>query len=167
MLIKGPFNLKWGANTILDVEEISIEHTIASDEFETVQGNVYEIDGAYKCTATITLLGSDIPSLAAILPQHFVANGEILSTGETVTDTNGAIDIVPGSCDESPTYNDLDIMSCANPANVARIVNARTKIDGVEIDGKVQKVTVKFIGEPAANEATLQFFKFGTIHVVS
>jgi len=167
MLIKGPFTLKWGANTILDVEEISIEHTIASDEFETIQGQTYEIDGAYKATATITLLGSDLPALAALLPQHYVANGEVMSTGETVTNTAGAMDIVPGSCSESATYNDLDILSCASPANVVRIVNARTKIDGVEIDGKIQKVMVKFVGEPGTDEATLQFFKDGTIAVVS
>ena len=167
MLIKGPFTLKWGANTILDVEEISIEHTIASDEFETIQGQTYEIDGAYKATATITLLGSDLPALAALLPQHYVANGEVMSTGETVSSANGAIDIVPGACDESTVYNDLDIMSCANPSNVARIVNARSKIEGIEVDGKIQKVMVKFVGESATDEATMQFFTFGTIHVVS
>ena len=48
-----------------------------------------------------------------------------------------------------------------------RLVNARTKIDSVEIDGKVQKVSVKFVGEPAADEATIQFFTDGTIAVVS
>lgn len=167
MLIKGPFSLKWGDNVIADVEEISTDHSIASDEFETIQGKNYEIDGAYKVSAVITLLASDITALAAILPQHFVANGEVLSTGETVSSANGAIDIVPGSCDESTVYNDLDIMSCANPSNVARIVNARTKIDGIEVDGKIQKVMVKFIGESATDEATMQFFTDGTIAVVS
>lgn len=98
MLIKGPFNLKWGVNTILDVEEINVEHSIASDDFETVQGNTYEIDGAYKASVTLTLLASDLPALAAILPQHFVVNGGVLSTGETVTNVAGAMDIVPGDC---------------------------------------------------------------------
>lgn len=167
MLIKGPFNLKWGVNVIADVEEISIDHAIASDEFETIQGKNYEIDGAYKVSAVITLLASDIPALAAILPQHFVASGGVLSTGETVTGIKGAIDIVPGACDESTIFNDLDIISCGNPANVVRIVNARTKIDGIEVDGKIQKVMVKFIGESAQNEATMQFFINGTIPVVS
>jgi hypothetical protein len=167
MLIKGPFSIKWGDNVIDDVEEISVDHEIASDEFETIQGKNYEIDGAYKVSAVITLLASDIPALAAILPQHFVANGEVLSTGETVSSANGAIDIVPGACDESTVYNDLDIMSCANPSNVFRIVNARTKIDGVEVDGKIQKVMVKFVGESDTDEATIQFFTYGTIAVVS
>ncbi len=167
MIIKGPFTIKWGANTILDIEEIALEHTIASDEFETVQGKVYEIEGAYKASATITLLGSDITALAAVLPQHYVANGSKLSTGETVTSALGAIDIVPGSCGESTTYNDLQIISCANPGNVLRLVNARTRIDGVEIDGKVQRVMVKFIGEPASDEATIQFFTDGAIPIVS
>lgn len=166
-LIKGPFTLTWGNNTIEDVEEISVDHSISSDEFETIQGKTYEIDGAYKVSATITLLGSDIPSLAAILPQHFKANGEVLSTGETVSDADGAIDVVPGACDESVTYNDLDIKSCASTSNVARIVNARTKIEGIEFDGKVQKVMVKFVGESGTDEASIQFFKDGTIAVVS
>ena len=165
MLIKGPFNLTWGENTILDVEEINVEHSITSDEFETVQGNTYEIDGAYKASVTLTLLASDLPALGAILPQHLVANGKKLSTGETVTNADGAIDIVPGDC--GAIHNDLDIKSCASPANVFRLVNARTKIDSVEIDGKVQKVSVKFVGEPAADEATIQFFTDGTIAVVS
>ena len=166
-LIKGPFTIKWGNNVIDDVEEISVEHSISSDEFETIQGKTYEIDGAYKVSAVITLLGSDITALAAVLPQHFVANGEILSTGETVTSATGAIDVVPGACDEAVTYNDLDIMSCASTSNVARIVNARTKIEGIEVDGKIQKVMVKFIGESATDEASIQFFTEGTIAVVS
>jgi len=166
-LIKGPFTIKWGSNVIADVEEISIDHSISSDEFETIQGKTYEIDGAYKVSAIITLLASDIPALAAILPQHFVANGGVLSTGETVTSAAGAIDVVPGACDESVTYNDLDIMSCASTANVARIVNARTKIEGIEVDGKIQKVMVKFVGESATDEASIQFFTEGTIAVVS
>lgn len=162
-IIKGPFNLKWGSNTVADVEDISVEHNIDSAEFATLQGKSYEIDGAYKVSATITLLASDVPALAILLPQHFVAMGEQLSTGETVTDADGAIDIKAAACDEEAIENDLDILSCANPANTLRIVNCRTKIDGVEIDGKVQKVKIKFVGDAAADEATIQFFADGGI----
>lgn len=166
-IIRGPFELKWGDNTLTDIEEISLEHTIDSEEFQTVQGKTIEIDGAYKVSATITLLASDISALAVLLPQHFIENGGVLSTGETVNNAQGAIDIRAGSCTESIIYNNLDITSCGNPGQVARIVNARTKLEGVEIDNKVQKVMVKFIGEAAQNEATMQFFKSGTIAVVS
>lgn len=166
-LIKGPFELKWGANTITDVEEISVEHSIASDDFETVQGRTIELDGAFKVSATITLLASDIPALAVLLPQHFVANGAVMSTGETVSDADGAIDVAPSACEDATVYNDLDIMSCADPSQVFRIVNARTKIDGIEIDNKIRKVMIKFVGESAQDEATVQFFKEGTINVVS
>lgn len=167
MLIRGPFTLKWGDNTIEDVESIDIEHTIDSEDFETIQGRTLEVDGAYKVTATITLLMSDLPVLAALLPQHFVANGGVMSTGETVDNAEGAIDIVPRECDASLIYNNLDIESCANPANVLRIVNSRTKLEGIEVDNKLQKVMVKVIGEAAQDEATMQFFKKGTINVVS
>lgn len=167
MLVRGPFNLKWGDNTIEDVEEIDVSHEISSDDLETVGGKVIEVDGPYKVTAVLTLLASDISALAAILPQHFVANGGVLSTGETVDNADGAIDVVPRDCDTDLLFNNLDITACANPGQVFRIVNARTKIENVEFDNKLQKVMVKFVGEAEATEATIQFFAEGTIAVVS
>lgn len=167
MIIKGPFTLKWGDNTILDVEEVEVEHVVDSEEFNTLQGNNVEVDGSYKATAIITLLASDIAALAALLPQNFVANGGVLSTGETVDSAEGAMDILPGACDVSTTFNHLTIESCANPGQVMRLVNARTRIEAIENTDKVRKVMIKFIGEPASDEATVQFFAAGTIAVVS
>ena len=166
-LVRGPFEIKWGDNVITDIEEVNIEHSVESSDFTTVQGSTLEIDGAYKVSATLTLLASDIPALSAILPQYFVANGGVMSTGETVNNANGAVDIVAASCSESITYNNLDIVSCGNPGQVLRIVNARTRIEGIEVDNVIQKVMVKFIGESASDEATVQIFKEGTINVVS
>lgn len=166
-LVKGPFTIKWGDNTIEDIEAIEVEHVIDSEEFATVQGQNIEVDGNYKATAIITLLKSDIPALSAVLPQHFVANGGVMSTGETVNNADGAIDIKPGACSLSTVYNNLDVESCDSTASVFRIVNARTKVEAVEISDKIQKVMIKFIGEPATDEASIQFFKKGTINVVS
>jgi len=166
-LIRGPFALRWGDNIIEDVEEVDVSYERSSDDFETVQGKTYEVDGPDKVSVILTLLASDIPALAALLPQNFVANGGILSTGETVNHADGAIDMNPASCTESIVYNNLDIESCGNPENVFRVVNARTKLDGVEFDNKVQKVTVKFVGEASQDEASVQFFRKGTINVVS
>lgn len=167
MLIRGPFTIKWGDNEIDDIEEISIEHNIDSDDLQTLQGKTFEVDGPYKVTATVTLLAADLPVLAALLPQHFVADGGVLSTGETVNHAQGAIDVKPHECDQSLIYNNLDIISCANPAQVLRLVNCRTKLDGIDLDNKLQKVMVKFVGESDANEATVQFFKQNSVHVVS
>lgn len=166
-LTRGPFSVVWGANTITDIETIAFEHTVDSADYQTVQGRTIEVDGSMKSTATITLLGTDIPALAALLPQYFVANGEVLSTGETVSDAGGAIDVAAAACDEELIFNNLDIISCGDPANVLRIVNARTKIEGIELDSKVQKVLIKFVGESSNDEATIQFFKEGTIAVAS
>lgn len=166
-LVRGPFNLTWGGNTLTDVEEISNEFDHSSDDYTTVQHNTYQIDGPIKATTTLTLLASDVPALAAVLPQYHVANGGTMSTGETVTSSGGAIDVKAASCDESPVYNDLEIASCANPGEVYRLVNARTKIDSIEFDDKVRKVMVQFIGEPAAGEANVQFFTEGTLSTVS
>jgi len=163
MIIKGPFTLKWGSNTLQDIESIDVSHEIDSADFQTLQGKTYEIDGSYKVSAIITLLASDVAALAVLLPQHFVAMGEQLSTGEEVTSEDGAIDIKAAACDEEPITNNLDILSCANPANTLRIVDCRTRIEGIEIDGKVQKVQIKFLGDAAADEATMQFFADGGI----
>jgi hypothetical protein len=166
-IVKGPFQIAWGDNVITDVEEVNVEHTIDSEDFVTLQGRTLEIDGNSKVTATITLLASDIDALGALLPQNFIANGETLSTGETVTDADGAIDLTPRACDESAVYNHLIITSCENPGTVFRIVNARTKFEGIEFSEKVQKVMIKFIGEAAADEATAQFFHEDAIPSVS
>lgn len=167
MIVKGPFEITWGANTITDVEEIALDFAVDSADYNTVQGRTITIDGSMKATATITLLGTDIPALAAILPQYYVANAGVLSTGETVTSSDGAIDISAASCDSEQIYNDLDIISCGSPADVTRIVHARTQISSIEVDSKVRKVMVQFTGESEGTDGIIQFFKEGTIAVVS
>lgn len=166
-LIKGPFNIKWGDNTLNDVEEIEIDSEISRDDFETVQGKTITVDGSRKASIKLTLLASDIPSLAAIMPQYFVPNGQQLSTGETVNHAEGAIDISAAvACDEAEVTNNLDIEACGSPADVFRLVNARTSFEDIEFD-KIRKVGVTFIGQPEGNEGILQFFRKGTVNVVS
>ncbi len=166
-LVKGPFDISWGGNTLTQIEEIETEYEQDSEDYSTVQHQTFELDGSIKATVTLTLLASDVPALAIVLPQFHVANGEVMSTGETVNDAAGAIDIAAASCDESPVYHDLDITSCANPGQVFRLVNARSKLESIEFDDKIRKVMVKFVGEPAPGEANVQFFEEGTIAVVS
>lgn len=166
-LVKGPFNLKWGDNTIQDVEEIEVDSEISRDDFETVQGKTITVDGSRKATVKLTLLASDIPALAAIMPQYFVPNGQVLSTGETVNHAEGAIDIAAAvACDQSEITNNLDIIACGSPADVTRLVNARTSFEDIEFD-KIRKVGITFIGQPEGDEGIIQFFRQGTINVVS
>lgn len=167
MIIRGPFILKWGDNTIQDVEEIDIEHEVDSEDYETVQGKTFTVDGAFRVSATLTLLSTDIAALAAIMPQYFVPNGQNMSTGEKVMNANGAIDFKAAACNASTVINDLDIISCANPAQVTRIVNTRTRIEDIDIDNKVQKIMVRFIGEGLGTEATMQIFRQGGMAIVS
>lgn len=166
-IIRGPFTLSWGDNVIVDVEELDVEFIKDSEIFNTIQGRALEIDGNMQISATITLLAADIPALAAILPQHFVANGEVMSTGETVDSAEGAIDIVPRACDEDLVYNNLDIVACGNPGQVHRVVNARTVFVDPDFTEKLVKVQVKFIGEAEDGVALLQFFKENEIGIVS
>lgn len=166
-LVRGPWDITWGANTLTNVEEIEVEFEQDSEDYTTVQHQTYELDGPIKAGVTLTFLSTDVAALAAVLPQYHVADGEQMSTGETVNDDDGAIDVAAASCDESPVYNDLDIVSCGNPGQVFRLVNARTRIDSIEFDDKIRKVMVRFLGEPASGEANVQFFKEGTVTVVS
>lgn len=167
-LVKGPFDLKWGSNTLVDVSEISLEYEQESNDYTTVDNRRYTIDGAINASVNITFLGSDVAALAAVLPQYHVAQGGTLSTDESVTGVNGAIDVVAASCDSDPVYNDLEITACGTNGQVFRLVNARTKIDSMEFaDNAVRTVTVAFIGEPAAGNANVQFFAENDIAVVS
>jgi len=161
-LVRGSFNLTWGNNTLEDIEEITVDYAQESEDFSTVQHSTYEVDGPIKATVSLVLLASDIPSLAAVLPQFFVANSGTLSTGETVDSSVGAIDVVP-NCEEGNTYNDLEIVSCGNPGQVMRLVNARTKIDSIENSAMLRKYTIKFVGESPDGVAPIQEFMAGSI----
>lgn len=167
-LVRGPFDLKWGANTLQDVSEISLDYEQETNDYTTVDNRRYTIDGAINASVTVTFLGSDVAALAAVLPQYVVDNGGTLSTGETVTDADGALDVLAASCENEPVYNNLDVISCGTNGQVFRLVNARTRIDSMEFaDNAVRTVTVAFVGEPAQGEANIQFFKENGISPVS
>lgn len=167
-LVKGNFEIKWGANTLYDISEVSLDYEQNSNDYETVQGGTYTVEGAIKASVTLTLLKSDVASLAVVLPQYYVAQGEQMSSGETVTDEDGAIDVQAASCDTTPTYNDLDVISCGDPGDVFRLKNARTVIDSMEFaDNSVRTVSVRFVGEPAPGVGNIQFFKEGSLSSVS
>lgn len=157
MLVKGPFSIKWGENPILDVSEIAFNYDVATNDYETVDGRTYTIDGAITASIELTLLSSDVEALSTILPQYYVAEGKKMSTGETAPE-GGAIDIVAASCDTTNTNYNLDIISCAG--EITRLVNARTSLSTVEIaDNSLRTVTITFRGEPAQGKGIIQFFK--------
>lgn len=167
-LVRGPFDLKWGSNTLVDVSEISLEYEQESNDYNTVDNRRYTVDGAITASVSVTFLASDVDTLAAVLPQYHVPNGGTLSSGETVTGTAGAIDVVAASCDTEPVYNDFDAIACGTNAQVFRLKNARTKIESMEFaDNAVRTVTVQFVGEPDAGVATIQFFRENDITSVS
>lgn len=158
-LVKGPFNFKWGANTLSNVSEISVDYTVDTSDTTTLDGNTYSVQTGLSATVTLTLLDNDIASLAMVLPQYYVPMGGTLSTGETVTQSQGAIDIVAASCDTSDVYNQLDIYACGTNAQVMRLVNCRTQVDSIDIGDGLRTVSVMFIGEPAAGQAVVQFLQ--------
>lgn len=166
-LVKGPFEIQWGANVLTDIEALDVSYEVDSEDVQTLQGKTFEVTGPHKVSATMTLLSNDVTALAVVLPQYHVANGGTMSTGETVDDENGAMDLVPGGCESEPVYNDLDIIACGATPQVFRMVNVRTEIDGIEFDNKLRKVMVKFIGEATQDEATVQFFAQGALNPVS
>ena len=161
-LVKGPFTIKWGDQGILDVSEIGFNYDVATNDYPTVDGRTYQIEGAITASVELTLLASDTPALRTILPQYYVPQGGTLSTGETVTDENGAIDIVAAKCDTTNINRNLDIISCTG--EVTRLVKARTSLTSQEFaDNSLRTVNITFTGEPEQGEGIVQFFKQGGI----
>lgn len=158
-LVKGPFNFKWGANTLNNISDISFDYAVDTNDTTTLDGNKYTVQTGMSATATLTLLYNDIASLATILPQFYVPMGEQLSTGETVAQTQGAIDITAASCTTSDVYNQLDIYACGTNAEVLRLVRCRTQIDSIDIADGLRTVAVMFIGEPTSGSAVVQFLQ--------
>ena len=156
-LVKGPFSIQWGSNPILDVSELGFNYDVATNDYETIQGTTYTVEGAITASVEVTLLASDVASLATIFPQYFVPKGGTLSTGEQVTGDDGAIDIKAAACDSSSSNYNLEITSCNG--EVTRLVNARTSLSGVDFaDNSVRTVTVTFRGEPESGQGIIQFF---------
>lgn len=158
-LVKGPFNFKWGNQQINNISEVSFDYTVDTSDTTTLDGNRYSVQTGMSATVSLTLLDNDIEVLARVLPQYFKDEGEVLSTGETVTDPEGAIDITAASCDVAEVYNQLDIYACGTNAQVLRLVRARTQIESVDISDGLRTVTVQFIGEPQSGQAVVQFLK--------
>lgn len=155
MILRGPFTLAWGNNELLDIESVEVSYQVNSEDYESGAGNVYQIEKSTKASISLTLLATDIASLAAILPQYFVPENAILSNGSYVFDPRGAIDVLPDDCATEFIYNDLLITACGDPGESIKLLNARTIIDSIEI-GKVRKIVVKFIGEPDPGTAIIQ-----------
>lgn len=166
-LAKGPFELEWNGNTLAGIESVDVTYDVSSNDIESVQGVTYTLFGAHKATVEITLLETDIASLAAVLPQYYVANGGTLSTGETVVSAAGAIDVVPGGCEAGAETASLIVTSCGNPGQVFRMVNATTEISGVALEDNVRKVSVTFTGAPTVGQSTIQFYAEGAVAGVS
>lgn len=162
-LLKGPFVVKWGANTLTNVQDYSFDYSIDSNDYTTLDGVKTTLDGAISASVSIQLLRSDVASLAIVLPQYYVAHGATMSTGEVVASTDGAIDVVAASCSSSPVYNNLDIISCGTNSTVVRLVNARSTIDSVDLqDSTVLTFTIKFIGVAPSGQGAVQVFSSTT-----
>lgn len=157
-LVKGPFKFKWGENELSNISEISVDYTVDNSDTTTLDGNNHSVQTSMSATVTLTLLENDVPALATVFPQYYVAKGETLSTGETVNDDDGAIDITAASCNTTEVYDPLDIWSCgpASDSQVLRLVRARTQIDSVDIADGLRTVSVMFVGEPSGGQAVMQ-----------
>lgn len=158
-LVKGPFLFKWGANSLNNVSDISIDYSVDSNDTTTLDGNKYSTQTGMSASVTLTLLDNDIPSLAMVLPQYYVPMGGTLSTGETVSQTGGAIDIAAASCTTSTIYNQLDVYACGTNAQVLRLPRSRTEVDSVDIGDGLRKVAIKFVGEPLSGKGVVQFLQ--------
>ena len=168
--VRGPFTVAWGTNPLVQVGDVTLNYDQATNDYETVEGQTFTIEGAITTSADIQFLASDVAALRVFLPQYYVAPGGTMSTGETVSDesgSEGAIDIVAAQCDASDTTYPLTITSCNG--EVVRIPNCKTAISSVELDNNVLRtVTLTFRSVPAYDEdgkpaGSLQFYQEGML----
>ena len=163
-LVKGPFNLTWGANTLTDIESIDLSIDQVSNDYTTVDGRSFTLKGAISASATITLLASDAATLAPILPQFAKTAGQEMSSGETVASGKVAIDVLAGDCTSEADKYDLDIESCGNPGEVLRLKACSTSISSMSLENnQVRVIEITFTGEPAQGIAAVQAFEKGAL----
>lgn len=164
-ILRGPNTLKLGLNTIAEVENIDVSYDVDSDDKKTVQGHTVTLYGAVKVSAKLTMLHSDVTSLAVLVPQNFVANGETLSSGEVVNDPDGAIDVLPAACSAAGLGEDLIIETCGDDGHIVRIMHCISQITGLSVDDKYTTVEVTLTGQ--SDGASIQIFRKGAISNVS
>lgn len=163
-IVRGPFNLIYGGNTLAEISTLKVDLSIDTTDTATVQGHKKRTFGAQMVNVTATFLESDVASLAIALPQYVVANGSTLSTGETVTDPAGAIDVVPGKT-ANATGSDLLIEAAGTNGQVGRVLDAISEISGWNVDEKAGTVDVQFTGQ--SDLATIQWFNKNAISNLS
>jgi hypothetical protein len=163
-VIIGPWDIEVGGSILAGMETLAVNYSVKEDHFDSLQGNAYIVDGPHTASIEATFLETDIPSLKTALPQHWVANGGTLSTGEIVTDPDGAIDIVPH---HTGTPRDLIVVSANNPGHVARFNGTTSQISGIETTTTIRKIKVKFNVQPVQGRALVQFFKEGAVAGIS
>ena len=155
-MFKGPFTVRFGATTITDVMDYSPTFDVTSNDYSTIDGRTSTITTGIRASVEVQLRGLTPSAVAAVLPQYYVAQGETLSTGQTVASEDGAIDIVPAACSEEDIANDLDIIDCTGNLAV-RINNAVASISSIDMqDGALLTITVAFTGQPGQGEAVAQ-----------
>lgn len=165
--IKGPHSIDFGATEVLDIEEINLEWSTDSNDYDTVQGNKFTYDTTQQAIVTLTLLANDVTSVRTVLPQYYVANSGTLSTGEVVNDAQGAIDVIPAGCVNVGNLKHLIITSCdeTGASHVLRIPDCSTRIDGIEYDGAgARKLMVQFRGE---GQTVGQIYDAGAVTSIS
>ena len=166
---RGSWAVYWGANNIgtYAPEEATIELNPEQEEYSAITGeNIY---GAklYKPAVTLMMLKTDVASLKVMLPQYTVADNGTLSTGETVTGDNGAVDVVQGGCTTTVTPTDLVFISCGAPGVEVRLPDMVPNLEEVTLDQNIMKVSIIFTAQHAATIAQLQFLDEGGTTIVS
>ena len=163
--LNGPFNLKWGSNVLEDVDKITFKYSQASNNYTLVNGQTKTFFGSMSASITLSFLAPDTATLRMIFPQYYVPKGSKLSTGETVVDPDGAIDISAAQCSNTTLTYPLDVIGCGmNSANTLRLINAYTSLSAVNVQNdNLITVDVVFTGQPNYGEGTLQFFTQGGI----
>ena len=155
-MFKGPFTARFGAVSITDILDYSPSVDVTTNDYTTIDGRTLTPQAGINASVEVQLRNATVDAIAAVLPQYWVESGDQLSTGQTVENTDGAIDVVAAACAEEDITHDLDLLDCTGQLAL-RLVRAKASLTNLEIqDSNLLTATITFNGQPAQGEAVLQ-----------
>lgn len=156
-----PYDVTYGANTVKNITELTVNMDRERETVPYLDGGMGRFNGNWDVSVDITVAKDDVDVLAALVPQYHVAENEKMSTGETVTSENGAIDVNTADCDTDEVVQHLEIKACNG--RVLRIVDASSDISTSTLNENYGTTTITFFGRAEGGRGAVQYFTAGTL----
>lgn len=156
-----PYEVTYGANVVKNITELTLNQERERETVQYLDGGTGRYNGNWDISVDITVAKDDIDTLAVLVPQYHVADGETMSTGEVVDNEDGAIDVSTANCDTDEVTQHLEIKACNG--RVLRIVDASSDLNTSTFNQNYGTTTVTFYGRAEGGRAAVQYFKAGSL----